>query len=244
MTTLPPAPAGRLITLEGGEGAGKSTQLTRLAARLRAEGKDVVTTREPGGTPGAEAVRALFVEGDTDRWSAAAEACLVNAARADHVERLIRPALAAGKWVVCDRFVDSTLAYQGAGKGLADSALRNLHHIATADLWPDLTLILDISVEAGLARAAARRGGEGRFEGHELAFHLRVAHGFREIAAAEPHRCKLIDGGATQDAVAAAIWTEVEILLHPAPPAHPGGDFRAPPDGEVDGHTRIDTGDD
>ena len=234
---------GRLITLEGGEGAGKSTQVRRLAERLRAEGIDAVVSREPGGTPGAEAVRALLVDGDADRWSAAAEACLVNAARADHVERVIRPALGAGRWVICDRFVDSTLAYQGAGKGLADSALRNLHHIAAADLWPDLTLILDVAVEAGLARAAARRGGEGRFEDHDLGFHLRVAQGFRELAAAEPHRCKLIDGGATPDAVATAIWAEVEGLLHPAPPAHPGGDFRAPPPSESGG-MHVDTGDD
>ena len=230
--------SGRLITLEGGEGAGKSTQAALLARRLEGQGIEVVVTREPGGTPGAEAVRALLVEGEADRWSAAAEACLVNAARADHVERLIRPALDAGKWVVCDRFVDSTLAYQGAGKGLADSALRTLHHVATHDLWPDLTLILDLNVEAGLTRAAGRRGGEGRFESHDLAFHLRVAQGFRELAAAEPHRCRLIDGGATEAAVTAAIWAQVEPLLHPVPPAHPGGDFRAPPGRDVD------TGDD
>ncbi len=234
--------SGRLITLEGGEGAGKSTQAARLAERLRGAGFEVVVTREPGGTTGAEAVRALFVEGDTDRWSAAAEACLVNAARADHVERLIRPALGAGTWVVCDRYVDSTLAYQGAGKGLADSALRNLHHIATADLWPDLTLILDVSVEAGLARAAARRGGEGRFEGHDLGFHLRVAQGFREIADAEPHRCKLIDGGAGVEAVEAAIWAEVEALI--AAPTVPLANYRAPSVGELDSHTRVDSGDD
>lgn len=234
--------SGRFITLEGGEGAGKSTQATRLADRLRAQGFEVVVTREPGGTEGAEAVRALLVEGEAERWSAVAEACLVNAARADHVERLIRPALAAGRWVVCDRFVDSTLAYQGAGKGLADSALRNLHHIATADLWPDLTLILDVAVEAGLARAASRRGGEGRFEGHDRSFHLNVVQGFREIAEAEPHRCKLIDGGATVEAVELAIWAEVEALI--ATPAVPLANYRAPSVGELDSHTRVDSGDD
>ena len=235
---------GRFITLEGGEGAGKSTQALRLAERLTAAGKQVVTTREPGGTPGAEEIRAMLVEGDADRWSAAAEACLVNAARADHVERLIRPALDAGTWVVCDRFVDSTLAYQGAGKGLADSALRNLHHIAGGDLWPDLTLILTVTVETGLARAAGRRSGEGRFEDHALAFHLRVAQGFRELADAEPHRCKLVDGSADADAVSAAIWAEVEPLLHPTPPAHPGGDYRAPEAGRLDSHMHVDSGDD
>lgn len=234
--------SGRFITLEGGEGAGKSTQAARLADRLRAQGFEVVVTREPGGTEGAEAVRALLVEGEAERWSAVAEACLVNAARADHVERLIRPALSAGRWVVCDRFVDSTLAYQGAGKGLADSALRNLHHIATADLWPDLTLILDVAVEAGLARAASRRGGEGRFEGHDRSFHLNVVQGFREIAEAEPHRCKLIDGGATVEAVELAIWAEVEALI--ATPAVPLANYRAPSVGELDSHTRVDSGDD
>ena len=229
---------GRLITLEGGEGAGKSTQVRRLAERLREAGIEMLVTREPGGTEGAEAVRALLVEGAADRWGAAAEACLVNAARADHVERVIRPALDAGRWVVCDRFVDSTLAYQGAGKGLADSALRNLHHVATRDLWPDLTLILDVAVEAGLARAAGRAGGEGRFEAHALAFHLRVAQGFRELAGAEPNRCRLIDGGGSEESVATAIWAEVQALLHAQPQAHAGGDFRAPPAGDVD------TGDD
>ena len=202
---------GRFITLEGGEGAGKSTQARVLAGALREAGVEVVVTREPGGTPGAEAVRALLVEGDAARWSAAAEACLVNAARADHVERLIRPALDRGAWVVCDRFVDSTLAYQGAGKGLADGVLRNLHHLAAADLWPDLTLILDLPERDGLARATAR-GGAGRFEGHDADFHARVAQGFRDLAAAEPRRCRLIDAAGDMDAVAARVWAEVRAM--------------------------------
>ena len=234
----------RFITLEGGEGAGKSTQAKLLAARLEAAGLAVVTTREPGGTPGAEAVRALLVVGDAARWSAAAEACLVNAARADHVERLIRPALARGEWVVCDRFVDSTLAYQGAGKGLSDAVLRNLHHLSAADLWPDLTLILDLPDGAGLARAAAR-GGAGRFEGHDAAFHARVAQGFRDLAAAEPRRCRLIDATADVETVAAHVWAEVAAMaaIETALDANPR-EFAGPQgvrSGKVDG---IDDGDD
>lgn len=202
-------PQGRFITLEGGEGAGKSTQAALLAERLRAAGFDVDVTREPGGTAGAEAVRALLVTGAADRWDAVAEACLVNAARADHVMRRIRPALAQGTWVVCDRFVDSTLAYQGAGKGADAAMLRTLHALATGNLWPDLTLILDLPVADGLARAGARPGGEARFEAHGAAFHDRVAAGFRAIAAAEPARCRLIDARGDAATVAVRLWAEV-----------------------------------
>ena len=202
----------RFITLEGGEGSGKSTQVALLAERLRQHGIDVVTTREPGGTEGAEAIRALLVTGSTDRWSPAAEALLVNAGRADHVERLIRPSLAAGKWVVSDRYADSTMAYQGAGKGLSDASLGSLHHLAAADLWPDLTLVLDLPVEVGLGRAASRAGGEGRFEAHDADFHERVAQGFRDLAAAEPRRCRLIDATDEPAAVASRIWGEVMAM--------------------------------
>ena len=204
--------AGRFITLEGGEGTGKSTQVALLALRLRGAGLEVVTTREPGGTEGAEAIRALLVNGSTDRWSPAAEALLVNAGRADHVERLIRPMLAAGTWVISDRFADSTMAYQGAGKGLSDASLRSLHHLAAADLWPDLTLVLDLPVEVGLGRAASRPGGEGRFEAHDADFHARVSQGFRELAAAEPRRCRLIDAEGEEADVAARIWAEVMAM--------------------------------
>ena len=236
---------GRFITLEGGEGAGKSTQARRLAAALGAAGFAVVATREPGGTAGAEEIRALLVAGADDRWSPAAEACLVNAARADHVERLIRPALAAGTWVVCDRFVDSTLAYQGAGKGLGDGVLRSLHHLAAADLWPDLTLVLDLPDGSGLARTRARDGGEGRFEGHDATFHARVAQGFRDLAAAEPRRCRLIDASASEDAVAAQVWAEVSAMarIETALDANPR-EFAGPDDvrsGHADG---VDDGDD
>lgn len=203
---------GRFITLEGGEGAGKSTQAALLAERLRHAGHLVDVTREPGGTAGAEAIRTLLVTGDADRWSAVTEACLVNAARADHVARRIQPALADGRWVVCDRFVDSTLAYQGAGKGVDAGVLRTLHRIAAADLWPDLTLILTLPVADGLARAASRTAAAARFEAHDTAFHERVAGGFRAIAAREPDRCRVIDAAGGIDSVAAHIWDAVAPL--------------------------------
>lgn len=234
--------SGRFITLEGGEGAGKSTQAQRLAERLRGLGHSVVTTREPGGSEGAEAVRALLVDGPPERWSVAAEACLINAARADHVNRLIRPALERGDWVICDRFVDSTLAYQGAGKGLADSALRSLHHIAAADLWPDLTLLLDLPFADGLARAKAR-GGAGRFEAHDTGFHGRVRAGFLQIAADEPARCRIVDATGEVETVAAAIWTAVELLMQPPHAPHDDG-YRAPPESPAGRGMHVDTGDD
>ena len=169
---------GRFISFEGGEGSGKSTQLRRLAARLSAQDVTIIITREPGGTPGAEDIRSLLVEGEPGRWDGRVEALLVNAARADHVARLIRPALAEGKWVLCDRYVHSTLAYQGAARGLDDAELRRLHAFATGDLWPDLTIVLDVDPALGLARAAGRAGGEARFEGEPPAFHKAVRERF------------------------------------------------------------------
>ncbi len=203
---------GRFITFEGGEGAGKSTQALILADRLRGQGIEVVLTREPGGTPGAEAIRALVVEGEPDRWDATTEALLMNAARADHVARLIRPAVAAGKWVVADRFVDSTLAYQGAGKGLAAADLLDTHRFATGDLWPDLTLVLDLPVAVGEARATAR-GHLDRFERTGGDFHDRIAASFVHVAHQEPDRVRLIDATGDVDTVAAAVWRAVELLL-------------------------------
>ena len=197
--------AGRFITLEGGEGSGKSTQARLLADRLRGAGQTVVLTREPGGTPGAESVRALLVNGDTDRWSPWAEACLVNAARADHVERVIRPALARGHWVICDRFVDSTRAYQGAGKGLDDADLCALHEKVTGDLWPDLTLILLLGPAQGLARAVARGMTEARFEGHDAGFHARVSAFFAGLSARHPLRCQAIAADRSVGTIAAEI---------------------------------------
>lgn len=198
-------PRGRFITLEGGEGSGKSTQARLLAEALRAAGKSVVLTREPGGTPGAEAVRALLVTGVTDRWTAWSEACLVGAARADHVAHVVVPALTRGDWVVCDRFIDSTRAYQGAGKGIADADLLTLHRLAAGDLWPDRTYVLTLPTGQGLARAAGRAGGEARFEGHDAAFHDRVAAFFARLATVEPARCRSFDATGGIDDLAAAI---------------------------------------
>lgn len=194
----------RFITLEGGEGSGKSTQARLLAERLRADGHEVVLTREPGGTPGAEAIRGLLVTGEPDRWTPWSDALLMTAARVDHVARVIRPALARGAVVICDRFIDSTRAYQGAGRGLPDAALTAIHDQAVG-LWPDLTLVLLLDEAQGLARAAARGGAEARFEAIGADFHARVQGFFAQLPAAEPARCRAIDAGGSIDAVAARI---------------------------------------
>ncbi len=200
---------GRFITFEGGEGSGKSTQARLLADHLKSRGQDVVLTREPGGTAGAEAIRSLLVTGDADRWTAWGEACLVNAARADHVARVIRPALARGAVVICDRFVDSTRAYQGAGKGIADADLCALHRMATKDLWPELTIVLLMPPKQGLQRAGARANGEDRFEGHEASFHDRIAAFFEALPASAPKRCRGFDGRQSIDTLATAIVAAV-----------------------------------
>ena len=194
-------PGGRFITLEGGEGAGKSTQIRFLAEHLRTRGIDVITTREPGGSPGAELIRKLLVEGAADAWDGTTEALLMFAARRDHLERTIRPALARGQWVISDRFADSTRAYQGHGHGFAHERIEALYRLVIGDFAPDLTIILDLPVETGLARAAARHGAENRYESLGLAFHQRVRDGFRAIAAAEPLRCALIEADATLEIV-------------------------------------------
>lgn len=204
---------GRFITLEGGEGAGKSTQARRLAQALAARGVDCLLTREPGGSPGAEEIRALLVNGEPGRWSAATEALLLTAARRDHLERTVEPALAAGRWVVCDRFSDSTLAYQGYGAGLPLDDLRALFRLALGGFSPDLTLVFDLPVDVGLARAAARAGGEDRFERMGRDFHQRLRDGFLAIAAAEPERCAVIDAGADVDTVAADVLAVVRARL-------------------------------
>jgi dTMP kinase len=204
---------GHFITLEGGEGAGKSTQAARLAARLNAQSHAATATREPGGSPGAEAIRALLVNGAVDRWSATAETLLMYAARVDHVERTIAPALAGGVSVVCDRFADSTRAYQGAGGGASAALIDALESEMRGLCWPDLTLVFDLDAEAGLARAASRAGGETRFEAKGLAFHKRLRAAFLAIAAAEPGRCVVIDAGAEADTVEAVVWRAVSERL-------------------------------
>ncbi len=201
--------AGRLITLEGGEGAGKSTQLKRLAASLAERGITVVSTREPGGAPGSELIRRLLVEGDPDRWDAETEALLHYAARREHLRSTIRPALVRGDWVISDRFADSTMAYQGYGHGLGRDWVARLHATALGDFRPDLTLILDLPVADGLHRAGHRSGDETRYERMDGGFHDRMRQGFLAIAEAEPERCVLIDASGTEDVVAAAILDAV-----------------------------------
>ncbi|HTO40247.1 MAG TPA: dTMP kinase [Rhizomicrobium sp.] len=198
------------ITLEGGEGAGKSTQAKRLAAQLLSKGITTVLTREPGGSPGAEEIRKLLVEGEPGRWDAMTEALLMFAARADHVARTIRPALAAHKWVIADRFTDSTYVYQGAGRGLRAKKITLLEDAVLGGLEPDLTLILDLPVQEGLKRAEARRGSEDRFEKFDMTFHQSLREGFREIAKANPVRCVLLDATGSEDQVAERIWREMQ----------------------------------
>ncbi len=204
---------GRFITFEGGEGAGKSTQLRRLAARLQAEGHEVVATREPGGSAGAESIRDLVLNGSADRWSPITETLLMYAARRDHIERVIRPALDRGAWVVCDRFADSTRAYQGAAGGTDNRLIAALETHILEDARPDLTLVFDLPPQIGLARAHARAGAEMRFESKGEAFHHRLRDAFLAIARDEPQRCRLIDATAAIDDVEAAVWDAVTERL-------------------------------
>ena len=205
-------PRGLFVTLEGVDGAGKSTQARRLAETLRAQGRAVTLTREPGGAPGAEAIRALLVEGATDRWSPETELLLFTAARRDHVERTVRPALAAGGVVICDRYVDSTRAYQAAGRG-ADPAMVDALHRLAIGLDPDLTLILDIDPARAAGRDAAAKGAETRFEAFGADFQSRLRAAFRALAEAEPDRCALIDADAAPEAVAARVAAAVAARL-------------------------------
>ena len=200
---------GRFITLEGGEGTGKSTQMRRLAATLSSHGIACVTTREPGGSPGAEQIRNLLVEGETNRWDPLTETMLIFAARADHVARTIKPSLNERKWVICDRFTDSTYAYQGVGRGIPRETIRRIHAIAMGDFGPDLTLVLDLPVEDGLARAKGRASRENRFEQFDHEFHERLRAAFQAIARREPERCRLIDASGSEEDVADAIISAV-----------------------------------
>lgn len=204
---------GRFITLEGGEGAGKSTQLRALAAALRARGLEVVETREPGGSEGAEAIRALLLTGGADRWSPRAEALLFAAARADHGEKTIRPALARGAWVLSDRYLDSSRAYQGQGD-LTDADIVALHGIGSGGLLPDRTFVLVAPEQAVEARLLARDGGEtDRIGGRDRTFHRTVASSFERYANEEPDRVKLVSGwGLTQDVTARLLEALADLL--------------------------------
>ena len=217
---MTPQPArGRFITFEGGEGAGKSTQLRLLAEGLRHAGLPVVTTREPGGSPGAEAIRALLVSGEVERWDGVTEALLHFAARRDHLVKTVWPALERGAWVISDRFADSTLAYQGFGHGLDPEVIAGLYRLAVGHFSPDLTLVLDLPVEKGLERAGSRGGAEDRYERMGLGFHQRLRQGFLGIAASNPMRCAVIDATRTPDQVRADIMATVRARL-PMPDLH------------------------
>ena len=200
---------GRFISFEGGEGAGKSTQARRLTAALEKRGISCVITREPGGSAGAEEIRNLLVNGDPGRWEALTETLLLYAARADHVARTIKPALARGHWAICDRFADSTYAYQGAGRGLDRETVRRIEAVAIGDFKPDCTFVLDLPAEEGLKRANARASTEMRFEQFDIGFHERLRQAFLDIARRAPDRCRVIDASADEDTVAQAIWKAV-----------------------------------
>ncbi|MBB4641227.1 dTMP kinase [Rhizorhapis suberifaciens] len=206
--------SGRFITLEGGEGAGKSTQLKALAKALQERGLEVVTTREPGGSAGAEAIRGLLLKGDGDRWNARAEALLFAAARADHVEKTILPALKAGKWVICDRFLDSSRAYQSEGSGLDDADIQTLHRFGSEGLLPDRTLVLQLPQEQAERRATVRDGGTtDRFSGRNNDFHRKVAEAFDRYAAQEPERFRIVDASGSTAIVTSLLIDALSDLL-------------------------------
>jgi dTMP kinase len=223
-------PSGRFITFEGGEGSGKTTQARLLAESLKQAGFSPVLTREPGGSPFAEQVRSLILDPEIAPHSALSEALLFYAARADHIEKVIRPALVAGQWVISDRFSDSTRVYQVEAGGLPLDVFKALELIVVKLTYPDMTFILDVPAEVGLARATTRRlaaaiAGEDAFEKRDLDFHERLRQGYLAIAKAEPRRCKVIDATGTPQAIAAEVWAQVERrMLPPArqPPPPPG----------------------
>jgi dTMP kinase len=206
-------PRGKFITFEGGEGTGKSTQVKRLAESLRADGHNVVTTREPGGAPGAEDIRKLLVEGEPGRWDPLTEAILHFAARREHLARTVLPALERGDWVISDRFADSTMAYQAYGQGVPAEKIDALYRDVIGDLRPDLTIILDLPPEQGLHRASARAAGTTRYEQMDVAFHRKIRDAFLEIARRDPGRCVVIATGAPPDQVAAQVLATVRARL-------------------------------
>ena len=204
---------GRFITFEGGEGAGKSTQVRLLAEALRAMGRRVVTTREPGGSPGAEEIRGLLLSGGADKWDGVTELLLHSAARRDHVRKVVLPALEQGEWVICDRFIDSTRAYQGYGHGVDAADISDAIRLSIGDLRPDLTLILDMDVEEGLRRAHGRGQGHDRYERMGTAFHERLRQGFLTIGWNEPSRCAVIDAARPVEDVAGDVLAAAGRLL-------------------------------
>ncbi|WP_112663422.1 dTMP kinase [Microvirga flavescens] len=208
---------GYFITFEGGEGAGKSTQINRLRQRLAQQGQSVLVTREPGGSPRAEEIRTFLLSGQAKPFGAFAEALLFYAARLDHLDQTIRPALLKGTHVLCDRFSDSTRAYQGASGNVDKRLIEGVERVVVADNKPDLTLILDLPVDVGLQRAGVRREGAGegvdRFEGEGLSFHEKLRQAYLDIAASEPKRCVVIDANRSPDDVEASIWHAVQTRL-------------------------------
>lgn len=209
---------GRFITFEGGEGSGKSTQARLLGERLRTRGIGVTLTREPGGSPAAEAIRHVLLSGAAKPLGAEAETMLIAAARDDHLANTIRPALERGDWVICDRFIDSTRVYQGTLGQVDPRLIRRLERLIVGETWPDLTFVLDLPARDGMQRASARRGENApdRFEGETIEFHDKLREAFRALAVSEPARCALIDTTQPREKVANDIWALVEARLHPA----------------------------
>jgi len=221
MTTKRPSGRGRFISFEGGEGSGKSTQIKKVAERLAAAKLRAIVTREPGGSPGAEIIRHLVLSGMGKLLGPDAETLLFAAARDDHVRTVIQPALNQGTWVLCDRFIDSTRVYQGRLGHVSPTMLNAIDRVTIGDLKPDLTIILDVPVEIGMKRAAARRGtaAPDRFEAEDVHFHQELRDAYRQIAAEDPERCVLIDATPDPDMVAADVWTALRDHLFAQPSA-------------------------
>ena len=205
--------SGKFITFEGGEGSGKSTQLSLLFNNIKSTNLDCIKTREPGGSEGAESIRDLLLNGSLEKWDPVAETLLFYAARKDHVTKIIKPALAEGAIVLCDRFSDSTFVYQGIGKGLSDEYIRNIHQLTLGNFKPDLTLIFDIDPEIGIKRALSRAGTETRFESMNLEFHHAVRAGFLSIARNEPARCVVIDASWSIEEVQKSVASTINERL-------------------------------